>query len=153
MVLVIIWENLFNAVFIDVKYLMVCIYLLRYIGFKINYFFLFYLVLVYHSGHVLFGFFLNCITIRQNLPVSSVLKTLGSILLLDSPVNNESSSLQLLYPPHKVFILKMTPRYRILIRSVRNLWVVLSVSCFVVKINVFFFTVNPLVKAIITGLN
>jgi len=93
MVLVIVRENLFNTIFVDAYYLVVWFRLLRYIRFKIYYFFLLWLVLTDHSGHVLFGFFLEGITIGQNLPISSVLLTLVSILLLNSPVNNEPSSL------------------------------------------------------------
>ena len=96
---------------------------MRYIRFKIYYFFLLRLALADHHRHVLFGFlvFLEGITISQVLPITSVLLTLVSILLLNSPVNNEPSFLKLLDPPHKVFILKMTPRYRILVRSFGDL--------------------------------
>ena len=128
---------------------------MRSIRFKIYYFFLLRLALADHHRHVLFGFlvFLEGITISQVLPITSVLLTLVSILLLNSPVNNEPSFLKLLDPPHKIFILKVTPRYRILVRSFGDLWVVLAVPAFVVIITVVFFVVDELVKAINTGLN
>ena len=155
MVLEVGWKNLFDTIFVDVNYLVVWLCLMRYIRFKIYYFFLLRLALADHHRHVLFGFlvFLEGITISQVLPITSVLLTLVSILLLNSPVNNEPSFLKLLDPPHKIFILKVTPRYRILVRSFGDLWVVLAVPAFVVIITVVFFVVDELFKAINTGLN
>ena len=123
MVLEVGWKNLFDTIFVDVNYLVFWLCLMRYIRFKIYYFFLLRLALADHHRHVLFGFlvFLEGITISQVLPIISVLLTLVSILLLNSPVNNEPSFLKLLDPPHKVFVLKVTPRYRILVRSFGDL--------------------------------